>query len=217
MEQYKRKYRNNYYQHKKQFTLDNSNRLVLREHSQPDKSVMFAIHTVSKGEERLAEIASKADTVIYCGGNDPEQVARECYDRKTIELPTVQRKAVMKLSETRLDFVFVIVSSYTYAMPFTANRPSAILWTSHAGPELGHALTETVFGEKDEYMLQFIKNPVRGIKNRIHDFLRFSGKSLRAMPVDFSAFFSKAVILRYTTDFCTAGYYSTGKTVLFSG
>ena len=137
------------YQHKKQFTLDDNSRLVLREHSQPDKNVMFAIHTVSKGEERLAEIASKADTVIYCGGNDPEQVARECYDRKTIELPTVQRKAVMKLSETRPDFVFIIVSSYTYAMPFTANRPSAILWTSHAGPELGHAVAETVFGENN--------------------------------------------------------------------
>ncbi len=134
------------YQHKKQFTLDENNRLVLREYSQPDKSVMFAIHTVSKGEERIAEIASKADTVIYCGGNDPEQVARECYDRKTIELPDVQRKAVMKLAEIRPDFVFIIVSSYTYSMPFTDKRPAAILWTNHAGPELGHAFAETVFG-----------------------------------------------------------------------
>ncbi len=134
------------YLHKKQFTLDDDNRLILREHSQPDKSVMFVIHTVSKGEERISEIASKVDTVIYCGGNDPEQVARECYDRKTIELPTVQRNAVLKLTETRPDFIFVIVSSYTYAMPFTDKRPSAILWTSHAGPELGHAVAETIFG-----------------------------------------------------------------------
>lgn len=137
------------YKHKKQFTLDENNRLVLREPSQPDNSVMFAIHTVSKGEERIAELASAADTVIYCGGNDPEQVARECYDRKTIELPDVQRKAVLKLAETRPDFVFVIVSSYTYAMPFTGNRPAAILWTSHAGPELGHALSATIFGENN--------------------------------------------------------------------
>ncbi len=137
------------YQHKKQFTLDDNNRLVLRENSQPDKNVMFVIHTVSKGEERIAEIALKADTVIYCGGNDPEQVARECYDRKTIELPNVQRKAVLKLAETRPDFIFIIVSSYTYAMPFTDKSPAAILWTSHAGPELGHAVTATVFGENN--------------------------------------------------------------------
>ncbi len=134
------------YLHKKQFTLDENNRLVLRENGQPDASVMFDIQTLCRGDERIAQIAAEADTVIYCGGNDPEQVARECYDRKTIELPDVQRKAVLKLAETRPDFVFVIVSSYTYSMPFTDKRPAAILWTNHAGPELGHAFAETVFG-----------------------------------------------------------------------
>ncbi|MBQ8613401.1 MAG: glycoside hydrolase family 3 C-terminal domain-containing protein [Ruminiclostridium sp.] len=137
------------YLHKKQFTLDGENRLVLREKSQPDENVMFEIITVSRGSERIAEIAEKADTVIYCGGNDPEQVARECYDRRTIELPPVQREAVMKLAEIRSDFVFVIVSSYTYAMPFTGKRPAAILWTSHAGPELGHAFADTIFGRNN--------------------------------------------------------------------
>ncbi|MBQ8904483.1 MAG: glycoside hydrolase family 3 C-terminal domain-containing protein, partial [Oscillospiraceae bacterium] len=87
--------------------------------------------------------------VIYCGGNDPEQVARECYDRKTIELPDVQRDAVLSLAEARPDFVFIIVSSYTYAMPFTDKRPGAILWTSHAGPELGHAVEATLFGDNN--------------------------------------------------------------------
>ncbi len=134
------------YLHKKQFTLDENNRLTLRPEAQPDKSVMFGIKTVSKGSERIAEIAEKADTVIYCGGNDPEQVARECYDRKTIELPTVQREAVLKLAEVCPDFVFVLVSGYTYAMPFTDKRPAAILWTNHAGPELGHAMYDTLFG-----------------------------------------------------------------------
>lgn len=137
------------YQHKKQFTLDENKRLVLREPTQPDSSVMFAIHTVSRGEERIAELAAEADTVIYCGGNDPEQVARECYDRKTIELPDVQHRAVLKLAESRPDFVFLIVSSYTYSMPFTDKRPAAILWTSHAGPELGHAVSATLFGENN--------------------------------------------------------------------
>lgn len=137
------------YRNKKQFTLDENKRLVLRKNAQPDESVMFGINVISKGDERIAEIAQNADTVIYCGGNDPEQVARECYDRRTIELPTVQKNAVVKLAETRPDFVFIIVSSYTYSMPFTENRPAAILWTSHAGPELGHAVSETIFGENN--------------------------------------------------------------------
>ncbi len=137
------------YLHKKQFTLDENNRLVLREKSQPDDAVMFGIKTVSVGSERIAEIAKNADTIIYCGGNDPEQTARECYDRRTIELPTVQRDAVMKLAEIRPDFVFVVVSSYTYSMPFTDYRPGAILWTNHAGPELGHAMYDTLFGDNN--------------------------------------------------------------------
>ena len=137
------------YLHKKQFTLDENDRLILRDKTQPDEKVMFDIVTVSRGEERISEIAKNADTVIYCGGNDPEQVARECYDRKTIELPEVQKKAVLKLAETREDFIFAIVSSYTYSMPFTEKRPSAILWTSHAGPELGNAFAQTIFGENN--------------------------------------------------------------------
>lgn len=134
------------YLHKKQFTLDENNRLVLRGNARPDESVMFEINTVSKGSERIAEIAEKADTVLYCAGNDPEQVARECYDRRTIELPAVQREAVMKLAEVREDFVLIIVSSYTYSLPFTDKRPAAVLYTCHAGPELGHAAADTIFG-----------------------------------------------------------------------
>ena len=110
---------------------------------------MFDFEVVSDGTKRICELSKTADTVIYCGGNDPEQVARECYDRKTIELPPVQKNAVVALSEARPDFVFIIVSSYTYAMPFEENRPSAIIWTNHAGPELGHAVSATLFGENN--------------------------------------------------------------------
>lgn len=134
------------YHHKKQFTLDGDNRLVLREKAQPDESVMFSVEVISDGTERILSLAREADTVIYCGGNDPEQVARECYDRKTIKLPTVQGRAVTALSEIRPDFIFVILSSYTYSMPFEKSRPGAILWTNHSGPELGHALSAILFG-----------------------------------------------------------------------
>ncbi len=134
------------YLHKKQFTLDGDNRLVLREKARPDESVMFSFELISSGTERICAVAKEADTVIYCGGNDPEQVARECFDRKTIKLPSVQESAVVALSEARPDFVFIIVSSYTYSMPFEKKRPGAIIWTNHSGPELGHAVTDAIFG-----------------------------------------------------------------------
>ncbi len=137
------------YLHGKQFALDAENRLIVRRRSRPDKSVMFRICTVSRGSERLAEIAGTADTVIYCAGNDPLQVARECYDRRTIELPPVQREAVQRLSEEHDDLILLIISSYPFAIPLSANSPAAVLYTCHAGPELGHAVAETLFGKNN--------------------------------------------------------------------
>lgn len=137
------------YLHHKQFTLDAQNRLCVRRNARPDSTTMFRIHTVSSGVQRLSEIAKTADTVIYCAGNDPMQVARECFDRRTIQLPPVQREAVLTLAQEREDFILLIVSSYPFALPFKENQPAAIVYTSHAGPELGHAVAATLFGENN--------------------------------------------------------------------
>lgn len=134
------------YLHGRQFTLDDKQCLCVRRKSRPDQNVMFRIHTMSRGSDRLSEIAKTADTVIYCAGNDPMQVARECFDRRTIQLPPVQREALLRLSEERDDLIMLIVSGYPFAFPFKAKRPAAILHTTHAGPELGHAVSEVLSG-----------------------------------------------------------------------
>lgn len=136
------------YLHGRQFTLDEENRLVLRRKARPDESVMFSLHVQSYGAVRLAEVAEQADTVIYCAGNDPEQVARECYDRKTIRLPMVQQDALDLLTQHCCNVILLMTSSYPFALEFS-NAPAAIIWTSHAGPELGHALSATLFGENN--------------------------------------------------------------------
>ncbi|MBQ7013138.1 MAG: glycoside hydrolase family 3 C-terminal domain-containing protein [Oscillospiraceae bacterium] len=137
------------YLHGKQFTLDENGKVILRKKARPNRDVMFRMHTISNGAERLEEIAKQADTVIYCAGNDPEQVAKECWDRESILLPPVQREAVERLCILRDDLVLLIVSSYPYALQFDSHRPAAILYTCHAGPELGHAVCETIFGENN--------------------------------------------------------------------
>lgn len=134
------------YLHGRQFTLDDKQRLCVRRKSRPDQNVMFRLHIVSRGADRLSEIAKTADTVIYCAGNDPMQVARECFDRRTIELPPLQREAVLRLVQERSDLIMLIISSYPFAMPFTDKHPAAIVYTSHAGPELGHAVSDVLFG-----------------------------------------------------------------------
>ncbi len=136
------------YLHGRQFALDAENRLVLRKKARPDANVMFAVERVSSGRARLLALASRADTVIYCAGNDPEQVARECYDRKSIRLPIVQQMALDVLTQQCPNLILLITSSYPFALEFD-QKPAAVIWTSHAGPELGHAVEATLFGDNN--------------------------------------------------------------------
>lgn len=141
------------YLHGRQLTLDANARVVCREQARPDDAVRFRMVCTSVGADRIAALTKGCDAVIYCGGNDPEQVARECFDRRTIRLPGVQRKAVRTLAQalepTGTPLLLTLVSSYPYALGEVQQIPDAILWTTHAGAELGHAFAETIFGESN--------------------------------------------------------------------
>ncbi|MCR5718904.1 MAG: glycoside hydrolase family 3 C-terminal domain-containing protein, partial [Oscillospiraceae bacterium] len=116
----------------------------------PDRSCVFHMISVSDGWERMTALAKTCHAVLYCGGSDPMQVARECFDRRSIALPAVQREHLQKLSEslaeTGIPLIHVLVSSYPYAMEEQIQQADATLWTCHAGPELGHAVADVIFG-----------------------------------------------------------------------
>ncbi len=107
---------------------------------------LFEIVVVSSGAERAKKLAMQADAAIVCAGNHPMQVARECYDRPDIVLPPQQDKLVKAVYEGNKNTVLAIVASYPYAVNWEkANLPS-IMYTSHAGAELGTAFAATVSG-----------------------------------------------------------------------
>lgn len=142
------------YQHGSQLTLDANQRVVTRPKARPGQAVLFQMQWVSRGSDRMRELSKGCDAVIYCGGNDPEQVARECFDRKTIDLPSEQTDHIIELCGVGLGIpvIFAMVSSYPYALGDVLQNegvPDAILWTNHAGPELGHAFADTIFGENN--------------------------------------------------------------------
>ncbi len=140
------------YLHGRQFCLDENQKVVCRPKQRPNETTAFYLECVSGASLRLNQLAKDCDVVVYCGGNDPEQLARECYDRETIDLPDVQADCLCVLcSQNEVPVILLLVSSYPYALfPFQeiANA-NAILWTSHAGAELGHAVAETLFGENN--------------------------------------------------------------------
>ena len=141
------------YLHGRQFCLDADGVVTCRPKARPDQKTGFYLECVSSGNSRLRELAKDCDAVVYCAGNDPMQVARECFDRRTIELPSVQEDAVLSLltGDAACPVILLIVSGYPYAMErlLELKKPDAMLWTSHAGPELGHAVAETLFGENN--------------------------------------------------------------------
>ncbi|MCI7768672.1 MAG: glycoside hydrolase family 3 C-terminal domain-containing protein [Oscillospiraceae bacterium] len=126
---------------------DENGRLICRPRSGITKNKLFEIEIISKGSDRIAKLAAQADASIVCVGNHPMQVARECYDRPDITLPKPQQELTEASYSANPNTVMLIVSSY----PFSVNRENellpAIVYTSHAGPELGNAVSACLLGE----------------------------------------------------------------------
>ncbi len=107
---------------------------------------LFTVEVISSGTDRARNIAAECGTVVYCTGNYPVQVAKECFDRKTLAL-NVQPNMALELNELNPRTVMVIVSSYPYSVNREDKALPAILWTSHAGPHLGTAVARTLNGK----------------------------------------------------------------------
>ncbi len=141
------------YLHGNLFSLNDKNQLICQRETRPKEKNFFTFRNASSAAGRLWQLAKDCDAVIYCGGNDPEQVARECWDRTTIYLPNKQRTAIDLLNDVvslnKIPLIFVLISSYPYSFLWDDRTPDAILWTSHAGSELGHAVVETLFGKNN--------------------------------------------------------------------
>ena len=110
----------------------------------PDKQ--FEITVVSSGAERAAKLARQADIAIVCAGNHPMQVARECYDRPDIILPKHQSGLIRAAFEANPKTMLLIAASYPFAVKWEKENLPAIVYTSHAGPELGTAISAVLSG-----------------------------------------------------------------------
>lgn len=112
----------------------------------PDQ--LFEISVVKSGRERASKLARECDFVLYCVGNHPVQVAKECYDRKTLAL-NVQSGMAVHLAKENENTVMAIISSYPYSINEENAALSAIIYSSHAGMYLGTAVAKTLCGENN--------------------------------------------------------------------
>ena len=101
---------------------------------------------VSNGVERCKNLAEKADICFCCLGNHPVQLGREGYDRPDITLPPKQDEILSASFSVNKNTILLMVSSYPYGIEKYDETLPAILFTTHAGPELGNAVASVVNG-----------------------------------------------------------------------
>lgn len=113
-----------------------------------DSYRLFEEEVISDGACRAAKLASEADAVVVCLGNDPMMGARECYDRKSLKLNTHQQKLIDEVKKVNKNVILLIVSSYPFSINTEQNDDNvpAIIYTAHGGPEMGNAISEVLFG-----------------------------------------------------------------------
>ena len=111
----------------------------------------FTVRTVSSGTARAVDAAMEAGVVVLAVGNDPHLLGRETEDRPHLRLPESQAELGRAVLEANPATVLVVVSSYPYVLGTLGDDAAAVVWTSHAGQELGHAVADVLTGAVEPY------------------------------------------------------------------
>jgi len=107
----------------------------------------FAKETISSGIEQAVAAAKQADTAVLVVGSMPFINGREANDRTTMALASGQEALVKAVLAANPNTVLVLESSYPDTITWEQQHVPAIVWTTHAGQETGHAIADVLFGD----------------------------------------------------------------------
>ncbi len=106
----------------------------------------FSVEKVIDGLNDAVEAAREADVAIVFVGNHPLINGKETIDRPDLTLAASQEKLIKEVFAANPNTIVVIIGSYPYAIGWVDAHIPAVLYSSHAGHELGTALTDVLFG-----------------------------------------------------------------------
>ncbi|MFV0428674.1 MAG: glycoside hydrolase family 3 C-terminal domain-containing protein, partial [Arachnia sp.] len=109
----------------------------------------FTADLVSHGAAEVARLAAEADVVLVTAGNDPHIGGRETQDRRSLALPYAQHQLWDEAIEANPNCVLVVMSSYPYEIGDIAASARAVVWSSHAGQEVGNGLMDVLDGRHE--------------------------------------------------------------------
>ncbi len=110
----------------------------------PQRNSLFSMEIFSSGLDRVRRAVTETqNTIIFCG-NYPQIGARECFDRKNLQLPEKQQKLAEEVLKLKENAVLVLISGFPYSI---GSEFTTVLHTAHAAPTMGAAVAKTLFGK----------------------------------------------------------------------
>ncbi|MFC4057934.1 glycoside hydrolase family 3 C-terminal domain-containing protein [Planomonospora corallina] len=107
----------------------------------------FTKEVVRSGIDEAVAAARSAGTAVVVVGSMPFINGREAHDRTDLNLAEGQRKLVEAVHAANPNTVVILENSYPATVDRLQESVPAILWTTHAGAETGHALADILYGD----------------------------------------------------------------------
>nr|BFE72153.1 hypothetical protein GCM10020092_054540 [Actinoplanes digitatis] len=114
-----------------------------------DGAAHFAREVLSSGVDQAVAAVRGADSAVVVVGSNPFINGREAHDRTTMALGEGQQALVKAVLAANPRTTVVLQTSYPDTITWEQQHVPAILWTTHAGAETGHALADVLFGARN--------------------------------------------------------------------
>ncbi|MDO3409820.1 glycoside hydrolase family 3 C-terminal domain-containing protein [Saccharibacillus sp. CPCC 101409] len=108
---------------------------------------VFDVEKVTDKFEAAREAAKGADAAIVFVGNHPLINGKETVDRPDITLPASQEQLIKEVLSVNPNTIVVVIGSYPYALNWVNDNVPAVLYSTHAGQEVGRAVADVLFGD----------------------------------------------------------------------
>jgi beta-glucosidase len=113
----------------------------------PAQATEFSKQVISSGVDSAVSAAKGADAAVVVVGSMPFINGRENHDRTFMGLAPGQEDLVKAVTAANPHTIVVVTGSYPTTINWEQANDPAILWTTHAGQETGHALADVLFGD----------------------------------------------------------------------
>ena len=115
--------------------------------STPAAAAHFSKDVITSGIASAVTAAKGADAAVVVVGSMPFINGRENDDRTDMNLASGQEALVQAVTKANPNTIVVVEDSYPTTINWEQSNDPAILWTTHAGQETGHALADVLFGD----------------------------------------------------------------------